>query len=54
MNYVLNNDIKQHLEQSEQSEKERMYLLVSQSVFGIHGVLLILGLGTLIRLYIMK
>ena len=54
MNYVLNNDIKQHVEQSEQSEKERMYLLVSQSVFGIHGVLVILGLGTLIRLYIMK
>lgn len=54
MNYVLNNDIKQHLEESEQSEKERMYLLVTQSVFGIHGVLLILGLGTFVRLYIMK
>lgn len=54
MNYVLNNDIKQHLEQSEQSKKERMYLLVSQSVFGIHGVLFILGLGTLLRLYIMR
>ena len=54
MNYVLNSDIKQHLEQSEQSEKERMYLLVSQSVFGIHGVLFVLGLGTLVRLYIMR
>lgn len=54
MNYVLNNDIKQHLEQSEQSEKERMYLLVSQSVFGIHGVLIILGLGTFVSIYLMK
>ena len=28
MNYVLNGDVKQHLEQSETSEKEKMYLLV--------------------------
>ena len=54
MNYVLNSDVKQHLEQSELSEKEKMYLLVTQSVFGIHGVLFILGLGTLVRLYILK
>lgn len=54
MNYVLNSDVKQHLEQSETSEKEKMYLLVTQSVFGIHGVLFILGLGTLARLYILK
>ena len=54
MNYVLNSDVKQHLEQSEVSDKEKMYLLVSQCVFGIHGVLFILGLGTLVRLYILK
>lgn len=54
MNYVLNSDVKQHLEQSETSEKEKMYLLVTQSVFGIHGILFILGLGTLVRLYILK
>ena len=54
MNYVLNGDVRQHLEQSETSEKEKMYLLVTQSVFGIHGVLFILGLGTLARLYILK
>lgn len=54
MNYVLNSDVKQHLEQSETSEKEKMYLLVTQSVFGIHGVLFILGIGTLARLYILK
>lgn len=54
MNYILNSDVKQHLEQSETSEKEKMYLLVSQSVFGIHGILFILGLGTLVRLYILK
>ena len=47
MNYVLNGDVRQHLEQSETSEKEKMYLLVTQSVFGIHGVLFILGLGEL-------
>ena len=54
MNYVLNGDVRQHLEQSETSEKEKMYLLVTQSVFGIHGVLFILGLVTLARLYILK
>ena len=54
MNYVLNGDVKQHLEQSETSEKEKMYLLVTQSIFGIHGILFILGLGTLARLYILK
>ena len=54
MNYVLNNDVKQHLEQSESSEKENMYLLITQSVFGIHGVLFVLGLGTLVRLYILR
>ena len=54
MNYVLNRDVKQHLEQSEVSEKEKMYLLITQVVFGIHGILFILGLGTLVRLYILK
>ena len=54
MNYVLNGDVKQHLEQSETSEKEKMYLLVTQSIFVIHGILFILGLGTLARLYILK
>ena len=54
MNYVLNSDVTQHLEQSDASEKERMYLLISQAIFGIHGVLFILGLGTLIRLYILQ
>lgn len=54
VNYVLNGDVKQHLEQSEQSEKEKMYLLITQSVFGIHGVLLILGLATFARLHIMR
>ena len=54
INYLLNGDVKQHLEQSETSEKEKMYLLVTQSVFGIHGILFILGLGTLARLYILK
>ena len=54
MNYVLNRDVKQHLEQSEVSEKEKMYLLVTQVVFGIHGILFILGLGTLVRLYILR
>ena len=54
MNYVLNSDVKQHLEQSETSEKEKMYLLVTQSVFWIHGLLFILGLGTFARLYILK
>lgn len=54
MNYILNNDIRQHLEQNEDSQKENMYLGITQIVFGIHGVLFILGLGTLIRLYILK
>lgn len=54
MNYVLNRDVKQHLEQSEVSEKEKMYLLVTQVVFGIHGILFILGLGTLVRLYVLR
>lgn len=54
MNYVLNSDVTQHLEQSDASEKERMYRLISQAIFGIHGVLFILGLGTLIRLYILQ
>ena len=54
MNYVLNRDVKQHLEQSEVSEKENMYLLITQVVFGIHGILFILGLGTLVRLYVLR
>lgn len=54
MNYVLNSDVTQHLEQNDASEKERMYLLISQAIFGIHGVLFILGLGTLIRLYVLQ
>lgn len=54
MNYVLNNDVKQHLEQSEESDKDKMYILVTQTVFGIHGVLFVLGLGTLVRLYILR
>lgn len=54
MNYILNNDIMQYLEQNEESQKENMYLGITQIVFGIHGVLFILGLGTLIRLYILK
>lgn len=54
MNYILNNDIRQYLEQNEESQKENMYLGITKIVFGIHGVLFILGLGTLLRLYILK
>lgn len=54
VNYVLNKDIKQHLEQSEESEKEKMHLSITHAIFGVHGVLLILGLGTFARLYILK
>jgi len=54
MNYILNRHIKQHLEQNESSEKDIMYLRITQIIFGIHGVLFVLGLGTLARLYILK
>ena len=54
MNYILYDDIKQHLEQSEESEKEKMHLSITHAVFGVHGVLLVLGLGTFARLYILK
>jgi hypothetical protein len=54
INYILYDDIKQHLEQSEESEKEKMYLSISQAAFGVQGALFILGLGTFIRLYIMR
>jgi hypothetical protein len=54
VNYVLNKDIKQHLEQSEESEKEKLHLSITHAIFGVHGVLLILGLGTFVRLYILK
>lgn len=54
LNYVLNKDIKQHLEQSEESEKEKMHLSITHAIFGVHGVLLMLGLGTFARLYILK
>ena len=54
VNYVLNKDIQQHLEQSEESEKETMHLSITHAIFGVHGVLLILGLGTFTRLYILK
>ena len=54
INYVLNKDIKQHLEQSEESEKEKLHLSITHAIFGVHGVLLVLGLGTFARLYILK
>ena len=54
VNYVLNKDIPQHLEQREESEKEKMHLSITHAIFGVHGVLLILGLGTFTRLYILK
>jgi len=54
MNYILYNDINQHLEQSEQSEKNQMYLSISKAIFGVHGGLLILGAGTFVSLYIFK
>ena len=58
INYILNNDITQHLEQiknsNKETSKENIYLRITQIVFTIHGVLFLLGSGTLIRLYILK
>jgi len=54
MNYILYDDVKSHLEQSEQSEKDHMYLSISQATFGVHVALIILGLGTFVSIYLMK
>lgn len=47
MNYILNGDIKQYLEHNPDQEKENIYLMITNTVFVIHGVLVSLGLGTL-------
>lgn len=54
INYMLNRDILQYLEQSDSSDNYKLYLYITNVVFGIHGILLLLGIGTLVRLYILR
>lgn len=54
MNYILNGDIKQYLEHNPDQEKENIYLMITNTVFVIHGVLVSLGLGTLTINYLIR
>lgn len=54
MNYILYHDVNEHLEQLEEPNKKQIYLSITKTVFGVHGVLLLLGLGTFVRQYILR